>query len=185
MDAKERLKKKQEKQKQMMFMGMVIGGIVLIAAGAAAVAFVMMGGGGGGDDDDTFFCPVEPGDGFGNITHKVSDFEGGEIHFYSYAYKGAKIEYFLVTASNGKVKCAFNICSCALDGDEALEPHGYTQDGIYIKCNYQGCTRPINLINTDVPGCCIPQDLNFTMSADETEVYIQEQDIIAGLHWFV
>lgn len=88
------------------------------------------------------------------------------------------IEYFIVEATGGAIKVAFNAC------DVCYGNHlGYSQVGTDMKCNNCGNQYAIDNLGTAGTGGCWPGYLPHTVVGDS--IVINHSDLIAGEYYFL
>ena len=108
-------------------------------------------------------------EGFVNIS-----LSGGssKAKWYEYDFNGKKIRFFVVKASDGRIKTAFDACDvCYRYGK------GYRQEGDYMVCNNCGNRYPITGLGTENknPGGCWPGYLPSVVEGDN--ILIKKSDL--------
>ncbi len=102
--------------------------------------------------------------------------------YYSYIYRtsdttGIDIKYFLVKASNGDIKSAFNACEVCYGSYK-----GYSQITDKMRCNNCGNTYPIDGLGTQGPGGCWPGYLPHSETVDS--IIITIANLYTGAYFF-
>jgi hypothetical protein len=87
------------------------------------------------------------------------------------------IEYFIVEATGGVIKVAFNACDVCYSNYL-----GYSQVGVEMKCNNCGNQYAINQLGTSGTGGCWPGYLPHTVVGDS--IVINHTDLMAGAYYF-
>ncbi|ADD68728.1 Protein of unknown function DUF2318, membrane [Denitrovibrio acetiphilus DSM 12809] len=100
----------------------------------------------------------------GKITIPVSSVNDGEAHYYSVESNGKEIKFFLLEASDGVIRAAFDACDVCY-----REKKGYSQNGEYMICNNCGQKFHSSRINV-VKGGCNPSPLHRTAVGENIEI---------------
>lgn len=102
-----------------------------------------------------------------------------EAEFYEYESDGATIRFFVVMASDGGVKTAFDACDVC-----NYAKKGYIQDGSNMVCNNCGNKYPIVGLGTEnkSPGGCWPSYLPNEIVNEE--VLLKKSDLKKGVGLF-
>jgi len=92
--------------------------------------------------------------------------------WYEYDSDRNKIKFFVVKASDGTIKTAFDACDVCY-----TEKKGYRQEGSYVICNNCGNRYPISGLGTEnkIPGGCWPGYLPNVIEGDN--VIIKKSDL--------
>ena len=95
--------------------------------------------------------------------------------FYEYDSNGVDIEYFVVLATDGSIKTAFNACDVCYKSKK-----GYRQEGNDMICNNCGLSFNIDGLGSKNknPGGCWPGYLPNTLEAGD--IVIKVKDIESG-----
>lgn len=95
-----------------------------------------------------------------------------EAKWYEYDFDGKKMKFFMVKASDGSIKTAFDACDVCY-----TEKKGYRQEGDYMICNNCGNRYLIDDLGTKnkKQGGCWPGYLAHTIQGDN--ILIKESDI--------
>jgi hypothetical protein len=112
----------------------------------------------------------------GAVRLPLSTFDDGKAHFYTFLVNGKPIEFFVVKASDGQVRAAFNACDVCFSAKR-----GYLQDGDVMVCQNCGSRFPLEKINF-VRGGCNPSPLTRTVVGDT--LVILESDLAQGAQYF-
>ena len=87
----------------------------------------------------------------GEITIPVAKVANGKAHFFKFEDSGKEIAFFVVKASDGSIKSAFDACdSCYRD------KKGYEQQGDKMNCRNCNQKFVINRIGPNATGGCNP-----------------------------
>jgi uncharacterized membrane protein len=112
----------------------------------------------------------------GQFIFNVADFEDGKVRYYSYNDGGKTIRFFLVQATDGIVRAAFDACDVCY-----RDKKGYRQDGnvvVCVNCNTEFALDQIN----HVEGGCNATPLNRSFRGEQ--VVISGEDVITGGVYF-
>ncbi|MBI5522853.1 MAG: DUF2318 domain-containing protein [Desulfarculus sp.] len=115
-----------------------------------------------------------PGD---EVVYPVSEFQDGKARHYSLkSPEGITVRYFLLKASGGGIRAAFDACDvCWRSGK------GYAQEGDNMVC--KNCGRRFASSQVGLKrGGCNPGPLAISVTGDQ--VRIKKSDIYQGQHYF-
>ena len=104
-------------------------------------------------------------------------------NFYSYIHRtsdttGIEIKYFIVKASDGTIKSAFDACDVCWSFHK-----GYSQVSTFMRCNNCGNTYPISGLGTQGTGGCWPSYLPHEVDGDS--VMVNKSDLEGGEWMFL
>jgi len=105
---------------------------------------------------------------------KVAD---GKAHFYAYSDAGKEISFFVVKATDGSIKTAFDACDVCYEAKK-----GYTQQGEVMICNKCNKKFATDKIGPSSAGGCNPSYLPHQEAAGN--VLLKVEDIKAGARFF-
>ena len=141
---------------------------------AGAFLFYSKGGGGPAVAAATSDSSTPSGS---EITLAAAQFDGGQAKYFRHdGGGGVNIRYFLLKASDGTIRSAFDTCdTCWAAGK------GYKQDGDVMVC--QNCGRRFKSTQIgDIYGGCNPAPLKVETRGGN--VVVQLKDILDGRHYF-
>jgi uncharacterized membrane protein len=116
-----------------------------IVAIAAVVGVVLVSG--GKTDAHAYAAPPASAQG-GDVTIPVADVNDGAVHFFASDVNGTQVKYFVVKASDGSLRVAFDACEVCYRAKK-----GYTQVGDSVRCNNCGRVFASDSIGVERGGC--------------------------------
>jgi uncharacterized membrane protein len=105
---------------------------------------------------------------------KVSD---GKAHFYKYEDGGKEIAFFVIKASDGSLKTAFDACDACY-----RDKKGYEQQGDKMNCKNCNQKFAVNRLGPNASGGCNPGFLPHQQNG--SSISIQTSDLKAGAKYF-
>jgi uncharacterized membrane protein len=101
----------------------------------------------------------------------------GKAHFYKFASDGKEIAFFLVKASDGTIRSAFDACDVCY-----REKKGYDQQGDSVVCKNCNKRFAITRIGPNTTGGCNPSYLPHAEAGGK--VLIRVEDLKGGARFF-
>ena len=113
----------------------------------------------------------------GEVSIPAAKVANGKAHFYRFEDSGKEIAFFVVKASDGSIKSAFDACdSCYRD------KKGYEQQGDKMNCRNCNQKFVINRIGPNATGGCNPGYLPNRLKG--SNVVISVSDLKGGAKFF-
>ncbi len=112
----------------------------------------------------------------GNVSVPLATLEDGKAHFFAFAASGKTITFFMMKASDGSIRTAFDACIACNHAKL-----GYRPEGDLVVCNNCGMGFKPTEIGMETGGCNpIPVD----KSIDGQMVVLKARDLEAGAKYF-
>lgn len=118
---------------------------------------------------------VKPANGLVSIP--LSAVKDGKAHFYRLTDSGKDISFFVIKASDGAIRTAFDACDVCF-----RDKKGYTQQGDFMVCRNCNKKFAVVRIGPHATGGCNPSHLPHTEKAGN--LVIKVDDIKAGARYF-
>ena len=145
--------------------------LVLVAIVALVAVVVVRGG-----EEERAYTAAPVAQGGTDVTIPVADVGDGAVHFFASDVGGTEVRYFVVKATDGSLKTAFDACEVCYQAKK-----GYTQDGNAVRCNNCGRVFPTDSIGVERGGCN-PSPIEATTAGDT--LTITADQIEAGVRFF-
>lgn len=112
----------------------------------------------------------------GAVSVPLSAVADGKAHFYRYADGGKNLDFFLVKASDGSVRTAFDACDVCF-----REKKGYEQQGDVMIC--KNCNKKFPIVRIGLEeGGCNPAPVKAKLAGGN--IVIAVEDLKAGARFF-
>ena len=113
----------------------------------------------------------------GTVSIPASKAGDGKAHYFRYTDGGKEIAFFVIKASNGTFRVAFDACDSCY-----REKKGYEQQGNVMLCRNCRQKFPVDRLGPNATGGCNPSFLPHTEAGGK--VVIAESDLKAGGRFF-
>ena len=113
----------------------------------------------------------------GVVTVSISKLNDGKAQFYKLEDGGKEITFFVVKASDGTYKTAFDACDSCYKSKK-----GYEQQGDKMNCKNCNQKFAINRLGPNATGGCNPGYLQHQLSGNA--ISIKADDLKAGARYF-
>jgi uncharacterized membrane protein len=113
----------------------------------------------------------------GTITVPVAKLSDGKVRFYKFEDGGKEINFFVIKASDGSYKTAFDACDSCYRAKK-----GYEQQGDKLNCKNCNQKFAINRLGPNTTGGCNPGYLPHQLSGDTLS--IKASDLKDGARYF-
>ena len=111
------------------------------------------------------------------VTIPATKLTDGKVHYYKYDDGGKEIAFFVVKATDGSIKTAFDACDACYK-----EKKGYEQQGDKMNCKNCNQKFAINRLGPNANGGCNPGYLPHQQNGNT--ISIQTSDLKAGAKYF-
>lgn len=116
--------------------------VVIIAIAVLASVALIVTRGGGGTVAQASATPSS------DVTIPVAQVNDGAVHFFASRVDGTEVKYFVVKASDGSLRTAFDACDVCFP-----QKKGYSAIDGAVKCNNCGRTFPLDQVSVQQGGC--------------------------------
>jgi len=113
----------------------------------------------------------------GTVSIALSKVSNGKAHFFKFADNGKEIAFFVVKASDGSLRVAFDACDACY-----RDKKGYEQQGDKMNCRNCNQKFAINRLGPNVSGGCNPGYLPGRTSG--SAFVIKADDLKQGARYF-
>ena len=113
----------------------------------------------------------------GVVTLPAAKLSDGKAHYFKYEDAGKEIAFFVVKASDGSYKAAFDACDACY-----RDKKGYEQQGDKMNCKNCNQKFAINRLGPNASGGCNPGYLPHQLTG--SSILIKTDDIKSGARYF-
>jgi uncharacterized membrane protein len=113
----------------------------------------------------------------GSVIISATKLTDGKAHYYKFEDGGKEIAFFVVKATDGSIKTAFDACDACYK-----EKKGYEQQGDKMNCKNCNQKFAINRLGPNASGGCNPGYLPHQLNG--STISIQTRDLKAGARYF-